>query len=182
MGAGHFLRKAVRHPSLSILVIIFIWIDKEHLIHWAKIIWIFNITFSGNVDLTGKQHSRHQWFWRFPLSPMEAKLSSRLPRSRDHLFSHSMSKASLPHGPDMWYLTFYEKSTHIPNHNLQIPLIQNTPNHNLQIPLIQNLTLATYVRNCGARPHILHNPRNVLVILTHVRCIYTEQKVKLEWL
>ena len=117
---GHLLRKAVRHPSLSILVIIFIWIDKGHVvIKSMKIIWIFNITFSGNVDLTGKQHSMNQRFWRFPLSPME--FSSRLPRSRD-LFSHSMSKASLPQGPDMWYLTFYEK---------KVPIYQTTISNSL---------------------------------------------------
>ena len=106
---GHLLRKAVRHPSLTKLtklVIIFIWFDRGHVaINSLKIIWIFNMANSRNVYLTEKQHSRHQQFWRFALSPLEA--GSRLPRSRDHLFSHSMSKASPPHGPDMWYLTFY---------------------------------------------------------------------------
>ena len=58
---------------------------------------------------------------------MEA--SSRLPRSRDNLFLHSMSKVSPLQGPD----------THMPNHNLQLPLIQI-------------LTLATFVRNSGAKP------------------------------
>ena len=101
------LRKPVWHPSWKILVIIFIWIDKGHVvIKSVKNIWFFIMANSRNVDLTRKQHSRHQQFWRFPLSPLEA--SSRLPRSRDHLFSHSMSKASLPQGPNMWYLTFYE--------------------------------------------------------------------------
>ena len=33
-----------------------------------------------------------------------------IPRSRDHLFSHSMSKAGLPHGADMRYLTFNENT------------------------------------------------------------------------
>ena len=67
---GHLLRKAVRHLSLSTSVIIFIWIDKGHVvINSMKIIWIFNVKFSENVDMTGKQHSRHQRFWRFPLSP-----------------------------------------------------------------------------------------------------------------
>ena len=104
---GHLLRKPVWHPSWKILVIIFIWIDKGHVvIKSVKNIWFFIMANSRNVDLTRKQHSRHQQFWRFPLSPLEA--SSRLPRSRDHLFSHSMSKASLPQGPNMWYLTFYE--------------------------------------------------------------------------
>ena len=46
-----------------------------------------------------KQHSSLKQFLRIPLSPLEA--SSRLPRSRDHIFSHSMSKALLPQGPDM---------------------------------------------------------------------------------
>ena len=140
---GYLLRKAERHPSWKILVIIFIWIDKGHIvINSVQNISILIMAYSSNVDLTGKYHSRHQHFWRSPLSPLEA--SSRLPRSRDHLFLHSMSKASLPHGPNMWYLTFYEKSTHIPNHNLQLSLIQN-------------LTLATFVRNCGAKPN--YKPR-----------------------
>ena len=42
-----------------------------------------------------------------------------------------------------WYVIFnilWKLSTHIPNHNLQLPLIQN-------------LTLATFVRNCGAKPN-----------------------------
>ena len=67
---GHLLRKAVRHPSWKILVIIFMWFDKGHVVinSW-KIIWIFHVANSRNVDLTGKQHSRHQPFWRFPLSP-----------------------------------------------------------------------------------------------------------------
>ena len=82
---GYLLRKAVGHPSWKILVIIFIWIDKGHIvINSVKNIWIFIMANSRNVDLTGKQHSRHQHFWRFPLSPLEA--SSTLPRSLDHLF------------------------------------------------------------------------------------------------
>ena len=118
---GHLLRKAVRHPSLSNLAIIFIWIDKVHVVNNSqKIIWIFTIANSRNVDLTEKQHSRHQQFLRIPLSPLEA--SSRLPRSRDHLFSHSMSKASLPQGPDMWYLTFYET---------KVPIYQTTISNSL---------------------------------------------------
>ena len=97
---GHLLRKAVRHPSWTKFIIIFKWFDKGHVvINSLKIIWIFNMANSRNVYLTEKQHSRHQQFWRFPLSPLEA--SSRLPRSRDHLFSHSMSKASPPQGPDI---------------------------------------------------------------------------------
>ena len=115
-GGCHLLRKAVRHPSLTKLVIIFIWFDKGHvIINSLKIIWIFNMANSRNVYLTEKQHSRHQQFWRFRWSPLEA--SSRLPRSRDHLFSHSMSKASPPQGPDMWYLTFYEN---------KVPIYQTT--------------------------------------------------------
>ena len=118
---GYLLRKAVRHPSWKILVIIFIWIDKGHIvIKSVKNIWIFIMANSRNVDLTGKQHSRHQHFWRFPLSPLEA--SRRLPRSRDHLFSHSMSKASLPQGPNMWYLTFYEN---------KVPIYQTTISNSL---------------------------------------------------
>ena len=36
-----------------------------------------------------------------------------------------MSKASLPQGPDKWYLTFFENEiNHITNHNVQLPLIQ----------------------------------------------------------
>ena len=82
------------------------WIDKGHVvINSVKNIWFFIMANSRNVDLTRKQHSRHQQFWRFPLSPLEP--SSRLPMSRDHLFSHSLSKASLPQGLNMWYLTFY---------------------------------------------------------------------------
>ena len=115
-GGGRLLRKAVRHPSLTKLVIIFIWFDKGHVvINSFKIITIFNMANSRNVDLTGKQHSSHQQFRRFPLSPLKAR--SRLPRSRDHLFSHSMSKASPPRGPDMWYLTFYEN---------KVPIYQTT--------------------------------------------------------
>ena len=115
------LRKAVRHPSLSYLAIIFIWIDKVHVVYNSqKIIWIFTIANSRNVDLSENQHSRHQQFFRIPLSPLEA--SSRLPRSRDHLFSHSMSKASLPQGPDMWYLTFYEN---------KVPIYQNKISNSL---------------------------------------------------
>ena len=65
---GHLLRKAVRHPSWKILVIIFMWFDKGHVvINSLKIIWIFHVANSRNVDLTGKQHSRHQQFWRFPI-------------------------------------------------------------------------------------------------------------------
>ena len=70
---GHLLRKAVRHPSLTKLVMIFMWFDKGHVVinSWI-IIWISNVANSRNVDQTGKQHSRHQQFWRFPLSPLEA--------------------------------------------------------------------------------------------------------------
>ena len=118
---GYLLCKAVRHPSWKILGIIFIWIDKGHIvINSVKNIWIFIMANSRNVDLTGKQHSRHQHFWRFPLSPLEA--SSKLPRSRDHLFLHSMSKASLPQGPNMWYLTFYEN---------KVPIYQTTISNSL---------------------------------------------------
>ena len=64
---GYLLRKAVRHPNWKILVIIFIWIDKGHIvINSVKNIWIFIMANSRNVDLTGKQHSRYQHFWRFP--------------------------------------------------------------------------------------------------------------------
>ena len=43
---GHLLRKVVRHPSLSILVIIFIWIDKGDVVfNSVKIIWNFNVMF-----------------------------------------------------------------------------------------------------------------------------------------
>ena len=109
---GHLLRKTVRHPSLKKLVIILIWFNKGHVvINSLKIIWIFHVANSRNVYLTEQQHSRHQQFWRFPLSPLEA--SSRLPRSHDHLFLHSMSKASPPQGPDMWYLTFCENNVPI---------------------------------------------------------------------
>ena len=118
---GHLLRQAVRHPSLTKLVIIFMWFDKGHVVinSWI-IIWISNVANSRNVDLTGKQHSRHQQFWRFPFSPLEA--GGRLPRSRDHLFSYSMSKASPPQGPDMWYLTFYEN---------KVPIYQTTISNSL---------------------------------------------------
>ena len=126
-------------PKFNDFGIIFLWMDKGHVvINSATNIWISNVENSRNVDLTGKQHSGHQQFWRFPLSPLEA--SSRLPRSRDHIFSHSMSKASLPEGPDMWYLTFYENKVLI------------IPNPNLLLPIFQILTLATFVRNCGAKP------------------------------
>ena len=119
---GHLLRKAVRRPSWTKLVIIFIWFDTGHVvINSLKIIWISNIANLRNVYLTEKQHSRHQQFWRFPLSPLEA--SSRLPRSRDHLFSHSKSKATLPQGPDMWYLTFYEN---------KVPIYQTTISNSLE--------------------------------------------------
>ena len=118
---GHLLRKAVRHPSWKILVIIFMWFDKGHVvINSLKIIWIFHVANSRNVDLTGKQHSRHQQFWRFPLSPLEA--GGRLPRSPDHPFSYSMSKASPPQGPDMWYFTFYEN---------KVPIYQTTISNSL---------------------------------------------------
>ena len=118
---GHLLRKAVRHPSWKILVIIFMWFEKGHVVinSW-KIIWIFHVANSRNVNLTGKQHSRHQQFWRFPLSPLEA--SGRLSRSRDHPFSYSMSKASPPQGPDMWYFTFYEN---------KVPIYQTTISNSL---------------------------------------------------
>ena len=118
---GHLLCKAVRHPSLSNFVIIFIWIDEGHIvINSVKIIWIFIIANWGNVDVTEKQHSRHQQFCRIPPSPLDA--SSRLPRSRDHIFSHSMSKASLPEGPAMWYVTFYEN---------KVPIYQTTISNSL---------------------------------------------------
>ena len=96
------------------------WFDKGHGINSWIIIWISNVANSRNVDLTGKQHSRHQQCWRFPLSPLEA--GGRLPRSRDHLFSYSMSKASPPQGPDMWYLTFYEN---------KVPIYQTTISNSL---------------------------------------------------
>ena len=81
-GGGHLLRKTVRHSSLSNLVIIFIWIDKGHVvIDSVKIIWIFAMANSRNVDLTGKQHLRHQQFWRY-------LPGSIISRSRDNLFSH----------------------------------------------------------------------------------------------
>ena len=103
------------------MAIIFIWIDKVHVVNNSqKITWIFTIANSRNVDLTEKQHSRHQQFLRIPLSPLEA--SSRLPRSRDHLFLHSMSKASLLQGPDMWYLTIYEN---------KVPIYQTTISNSL---------------------------------------------------
>ena len=120
---GHLLREAVRHPSLTKLVIILMWFDKGHMhvvINSLKIIWIFNVANSRNVDLTGKQHSRHQQFWRFSLSLVEA--GGRLPRSRDNLFSYSMSKVSPPQGPDMWYLTFYEN---------KVPIYQTTISNSL---------------------------------------------------
>ena len=119
---SHLLCKAVRHLSLSNLVIIFIWIDEGHIvINSVKIIWISIIANWGNVDLTEKQHSRHQQLCRIPLSPLDA--SSRLPRSRDHIFSHSMSKARVPQGPDLWYVTFYEN---------KVPIYQTTISNSLQ--------------------------------------------------
>ena len=133
---GHLLRKAVRHPIWKILVIIFIWIDKGHVvINSVRNIWIFIMANSRNVDLTEKKHSRHQQFWRFPLSPLEA--SSRLPRSRDHLFSHSIPKASLSQGPYMWYLTFYKN---------KVPIYQTPISNSLYFKL------ATFVRNCEIKP------------------------------
>ena len=118
---GYLLRKAVRHPSWKILVIIFIWIDKGHIVinsgktfeFWSwltpeMLIWLENST----QDISISED--------FPVSPLEA--SSRLPRSRDHLFSHSMSKASLPQGPNMWYLTFYEN---------KVPIYQTTISNSL---------------------------------------------------
>ena len=119
---GSPLKSTVRHPSLSNLVIIFICIDQGHIvINSVKIIWIFIITNWGNVDLTKeKQHSRHQILCRIPLSPLDA--SSRLPRSRDHIFSHSMSKARVPQGPDLWYVTFYEN---------KVPIYQTTISNSL---------------------------------------------------
>ena len=135
---------ALNAPLSNLAQKIYIWIDKIHVVNTCnseKIIWIFTIANWRNVDVTEKQHSRHQQFLRIPLSPLEA--SGRLPGSRDHLFSYSMSEASLPQGPDMWYLTFYEnKVTHIPNHNLQV-----TP---------FNSKLATFVWNCGAKPRWYH--------------------------
>ena len=133
--------KAVRHPSLSNLVIIFIWIDEGHIINSMKIIWIFIIAKWGNVDLTEKQHARHQQLCRIPLSPLDA--SSRLPRSRDHIFSHSMLKARVPQGPDLWYVTFYENRVpiyqtkiphcHCPNQHktyvLNSSLVRHMPSH-----------------------------------------------------
>ena len=107
---GYLLCKAVWHPSLKKFVLIFMWFDKGHVvINSLKL--IFHVANSRNVDLTEKQHSMHQQFWKFPLSPLEA--SGRLPRSRGHLFSYSMSKASQPQGPDMWYFTFYENKVPI---------------------------------------------------------------------
>ena len=101
------------------------WFDKGHaVINSLKIIWIFHVANSINIDPTGKQHSRHQQFWRFPLSPFEA--SGRLPRSRDHLFSYSMSKANPTQGPDMWYFTFYEN---------KVPIYQTTISNSLYFKL-----------------------------------------------
>ena len=64
---GHLLYKAVRHPSLTKLVIIFIWFDKGHVvINSLKIIWIFNMANSRNVYLTGISNSEdfHYLHWR----------------------------------------------------------------------------------------------------------------------
>ena len=107
---GHLLCKAVRHPSLSNLVIIFIWIDEGHIvINSVKILWIFIIANWGNDDLTEKQHWRHQQLCRIPLSPLDA--SSRLPRSRDlNVKGQSTSRT--------WFVIFYilwKQSTHLPN-------------------------------------------------------------------
>ena len=117
---------------------LYIWIDKGNVINSVKNILISNVLNSRNVDLNGKQHSRHQQFWRIPLSPLDA--SSRLPRSRDHLFSHSISKATLPQGPDMWYLTFYENKE---------PIYQTPTPFNSNILTLAN---CNFVRNCGAKP------------------------------
>ena len=118
---GPHLHKSVWHPTLTKLVITFIRFDKGHvlLIHWKSFDFLTWLT-RENVDLTWKQHSRHQQFWRFRLSQYEA--SSRLPRSRDHLVSHSMSKASPPQGPDIWYLIFYEN---------KVPIYQTTISNSL---------------------------------------------------
>ena len=85
------------------------YLNFQRNIFWEMLIWLENST-----------PSRHQRFWRYPFSPMEA--SSRLPKSRDHLFLQSMSKASLPQGPDMWYLTFYEN---------KVPIYQTTISNSL---------------------------------------------------
>ena len=127
-GGGHLLSKAIRHPSLTKLVIIFIWFDKGHVvtgINSLTFIWISNVANLRNFYLTEKQHSRHQQFWRFPWSPLE--VSSRIPRSCDHLFSHSMSKASPLQEPDMWYLTFYENK--VPIYQSQSPTPFNSNSH-----------------------------------------------------
>ena len=91
----HLLCKAVRHPSLTILVIFLYELTKDMLllIQWKTfspwltpemLIWLENST----PDISNSED--------FHDPPLEA--ISRLPRSRDHLFSHSMSKASLPQG------------------------------------------------------------------------------------
>ena len=54
-GGGHLLRKAVRHQSLTKLVIIFVCFDKRYVvINSLKIIWMFNVANSRNVYLTEK--------------------------------------------------------------------------------------------------------------------------------
>ena len=50
---GHLLRKAVRHPSLSNVALISIWIENIHVVNTSeKIIWISTIADWRNVDLT----------------------------------------------------------------------------------------------------------------------------------
>ena len=54
---------------------------------------------------------------QFELSIIHFKLYNRQIEVNNRQFEvynqHSMSKASLPQGPDMWYLTFYENKVPI---------------------------------------------------------------------
>ena len=115
---GHLLRKAVRHQSLTKLVIIFMWFDKGHVvINSLIIIWISNLAISRNVYLTGKQHSRHQQFWRFPL--FHWRLVADYP---GHVTTYFRTQCQRPvHRKDLicdtLYLTFYEN---------KVPIYQTT--------------------------------------------------------
>ena len=62
------------------------------------LIWLKNST--QNIQ-------KYMQIWRIPMSPLGA--STNFPGHVTTYFRTSMSEASPPQGPDIWYLTFYQK-------------------------------------------------------------------------
>ena len=86
----------------------FTWTDKVNVI-LAEIIRIFAVDNSKNAYLTENSTQNIQKYmqiWRIQMSPSGA--STNFPGHVTTYFRTSMSEASPPQGPNMWYLTFYQ--------------------------------------------------------------------------